>query len=140
MQKFTKGKIIGMLIGAAVAAWIGNRASEFVRALLAQGRASKDYIGEFMEFVKADPLALSTHETDLTTAAVCAVAVLLVVFYNLASRKPTRPGEEQGSGRSRPGGTLFERMANAGRAPARGDETAKEPLDIPRFLHRQNNQ
>ncbi|MBB3911309.1 cell division protein FtsZ [Sphingomonas desiccabilis] len=49
-------------------------------------------------------------------------------------------GEEQGSGRSRPGGTLFERMANAGRAPARGEETAKEPLDIPRFLHRQNNQ
>jgi cell division protein FtsZ len=50
------------------------------------------------------------------------------------------PAEEQGAGRSRPGGTLFERMANAGRAPARGDETAKEPLDIPRFLHRQNNQ
>jgi cell division protein FtsZ len=48
-------------------------------------------------------------------------------------------GDDQG-GRSRPGGTLFERMANAGRAPARGDETAKEPLDIPRFLHRQNNQ
>jgi cell division protein FtsZ len=49
------------------------------------------------------------------------------------------PSDDQG-GRSRPGGTLFERMANAGRAPARGDETAKEPLDIPRFLHRQNNQ
>ncbi|MET7577663.1 VirD4-like conjugal transfer protein, CD1115 family [Micrococcus luteus] len=97
MQKLTKGKIIGMLIGVAIAAWIGNRASEFVRALLAQGRTSQDYIGEFMEFVKADPLALSAHETDLTTATVCAVAVLLVVFYNLASRKPTRPGEEQGS-------------------------------------------
>ncbi len=40
----------------------------------------------------------------------------------------------------KPGGTLFERMANAGRAPARGGEDAKEPLDIPRFLHRQNNQ
>lgn len=40
----------------------------------------------------------------------------------------------------KPGGTLFERMANAGRAPARGTDDGKEPLDIPRFLHRQNNQ
>ncbi|MHA6722323.1 cell division protein FtsZ [Sphingomonas sp. RS2018] len=39
----------------------------------------------------------------------------------------------------RTGGTLFERMS--GRV-ARGDEAPadKEPLDIPRFLHRQNNQ
>jgi cell division protein FtsZ len=40
------------------------------------------------------------------------------------------------------GGTLFERMSNAARGPAR-DEAAgdgKEPIDIPRFLHRQNNQ
>jgi cell division protein FtsZ len=38
------------------------------------------------------------------------------------------------------GGTLFERMS--GRAPKVEDDgaTAKEPLDIPRFLHRQNNQ
>ena len=44
MQKLTKGKIIGMLIGAAIAAWIGNRASEFVRALLAHRfQAMTDY-------------------------------------------------------------------------------------------------
>ncbi|WP_203310603.1 cell division protein FtsZ [Sphingomonas beigongshangi] len=39
------------------------------------------------------------------------------------------------------GGTLFERMSNAARGAQReeaGDD--KEPLDIPRFLHRQNNQ
>ena len=48
----------------------------------------------------------------------------------------------------REGGTLFERMSNIARgaakaqmdeepAPARG---ARDPLDIPRFLNRQNNQ
>ena len=41
------------------------------------------------------------------------------------------------------GGTLFERMSNAARGVARDDADAKdgeEPIDIPRFLHRQNNQ
>ena len=40
------------------------------------------------------------------------------------------------------GGTLFERMSNVTRGAARdeADEGGKDPLDIPRFLHRQNNQ
>jgi cell division protein FtsZ len=39
------------------------------------------------------------------------------------------------------GGTLFERMSNAARGAQREDgETEKEAVDIPRFLHRQNNQ
>ncbi|MEN2785700.1 cell division protein FtsZ [Sphingomonas qilianensis] len=38
------------------------------------------------------------------------------------------------------GGTLFERMSGATRGAAREDEPEKDPLDIPRFLHRQNNQ
>jgi cell division protein FtsZ len=37
------------------------------------------------------------------------------------------------------GGTLFERMSNAARGAPR-DEGEKDPIDIPRFLHRQNNQ
>ncbi|WP_066651054.1 MULTISPECIES: cell division protein FtsZ [Sphingomonas] len=43
--------------------------------------------------------------------------------------------------RPKTGGTLFERMSSATRAAAR-DEAAgeRDPLDIPRFLHRQNNQ
>ncbi len=42
--------------------------------------------------------------------------------------------------RVKTGGTLFERMS--GRAPKAEDDGAssREPLDIPRFLHRQNNQ
>ena len=39
------------------------------------------------------------------------------------------------------GGTLFERMQNASRGAARdGEDEGKDALDIPRFLHRQNNQ
>ena len=40
------------------------------------------------------------------------------------------------------GGTLFERMSNIARNVAKADdgEAAKDPLDIPRFLNRQNNQ
>ena len=39
------------------------------------------------------------------------------------------------------GGTLFERMSNAARGAPRDDGDAeREPVDIPRFLHRQNNQ
>ncbi|MGN6268301.1 MAG: cell division protein FtsZ [Sphingomonas sp.] len=42
------------------------------------------------------------------------------------------------------GGTLFERMSNVTRGAARdednGADADKDPLDIPRFLHRQNNQ
>ncbi|MEP2989548.1 MAG: cell division protein FtsZ [Parasphingorhabdus sp.] len=45
------------------------------------------------------------------------------------------------------GGTLFERMSNLTRGSGKSDEedddveeTSKDPLDIPRFLNRQNNQ
>jgi cell division protein FtsZ len=39
------------------------------------------------------------------------------------------------------GGTLFERMSSVTRGAAKEEEpTDKDPLDIPRFLHRQNNQ
>ncbi|MBA15639.1 MAG: cell division protein FtsZ [Sphingomonas sp.] len=38
------------------------------------------------------------------------------------------------------GGTLFERMASASRGSRGDDDDDKDPLDIPRFLHRQNNQ
>jgi cell division protein FtsZ len=46
--------------------------------------------------------------------------------------KPATPG----------GGTLFERMSNIARGSAKvdPDTEAKDPLDIPRFLNRQNNQ
>lgn len=47
--------------------------------------------------------------------------------------------EAEAAPAARPGGTLFERMSAAGRGLGRGSDD-KDPLDIPRFLHRQNNQ
>jgi len=48
---------------------------------------------------------------------------------------------------ARDGGTLFERMSSMARGSTKagvddeaGDEAARDPLDIPRFLNRQNNQ
>jgi cell division protein FtsZ len=42
------------------------------------------------------------------------------------------------------GGTLFERMSSIARGnaktPGNEDEAGSDPLDIPRFLNRQNNQ
>jgi cell division protein FtsZ len=59
-----------------------------------------------------------------------------------AEEAPEPAKEPAPAPRVKLGGTLFERMSNVTRGAAR-DEGAgedKEPLDIPRFLHRQNNQ
>lgn len=65
-----------------------------------------------------------------------------------APEEPARPEwqeDEQRAPRvSTGGGTLFERMSNIARGAARRDEEdasgKSDPLDIPRFLNRQNNQ
>ncbi|VVT04468.1 Cell division protein FtsZ [Sphingomonas sp. EC-HK361] len=57
-----------------------------------------------------------------------------------ASEEPAEPAAPQP--RMKLGGTLFERMQNASRGAAKPEDDAegKDSLDIPRFLHRQNNQ
>ena len=66
-----------------------------------------------------------------------------------ARRRWLAPGSEAGEAPAQPaprvklGGTLFERMSNAARGAQRdenGQGGADSSLDIPRFLHRQNNQ
>ena len=56
---------------------------------------------------------------------------------------PAAPAEEERAAPRMPttGGTLFERMSSIARGVAKGDteEAKKDPLDIPRFLNRQNN-
>ena len=57
---------------------------------------------------------------------------------------PDAPAPRVASG----GGTLFERMSNLTRGGSKaddeddgeGDDEPRDPLDIPRFLNRQNNQ
>jgi cell division protein FtsZ len=55
---------------------------------------------------------------------------------------PAAPEPAPSAPRVKLGGTLFERMSSVSRGAAREEEpsTDKDPLDIPRFLHRQNNQ
>jgi cell division protein FtsZ len=54
---------------------------------------------------------------------------------------PGNEGAAPAQPRVKLGGTLFERMSNAARGAAREEGEGKdEPIDIPRFLHRQNNQ
>ena len=56
--------------------------------------------------------------------------------------KPAAPATPTERDRPKTGGTLFERMSNA-RSTSReedGEGEGRRPLDIPRFLHRQNNQ
>jgi cell division protein FtsZ len=58
-------------------------------------------------------------------------------------RRPIGAGEDAPSGpKINRGGTLFERMQNASRGAQRAESepAPKDSLDIPRFLHRQNNQ
>jgi cell division protein FtsZ len=66
-----------------------------------------------------------------------------------ARRRWLAPGSEAGDVPAQPaprvklGGTLFERMSNAARGAQRDENapgSADSSLDIPRFLHRQNNQ
>jgi cell division protein FtsZ len=59
----------------------------------------------------------------------------------LAPGNEAEPEQAAPTPRVKMGGTLFERMSNAARGAQREDGDAdKEPVDIPRFLHRQNNQ
>ncbi len=62
----------------------------------------------------------------------------------LAAGGPAEPAAEPASEpliKTKSGGTLFERMSNATRSTPRDEDSSdRDPLDIPRFLHRQNNQ
>ena len=63
----------------------------------------------------------------------------------LAPGSEAAPAPAAAAPRVKLGGTLFERMSNAARGAARDDDKGgaaadSEALDIPRFLHRQNNQ
>lgn len=88
-----------------------------------------------------DPAASGGDELVLDEAAQVANPEPLPMS---GRRRWLTPGAEETPEPEAPrsGGTLFERMANAGRSLTRNeDEEPKDSgLDIPRFLHRQNNQ
>ena len=83
----------------------------------------------------------------------------MVIVDDAVASNPVPPSDDDQSGRRRwmvsdaaeeekpapriagSGGTLFERMSNIARNVAKADQDgSQDPLDIPRFLNRQNNQ
>ncbi len=81
------------------------------------------------EAVTSDPLAAVVAEPDGSRAG----SLWLKTEAGVETTVPdVKPG----------GGTLFERMSNIARGAAKVEtaDDAKDPLDIPRFLNRQNNQ
>jgi cell division protein FtsZ len=81
------------------------------------------------EAVTSDPLAAMAADADAPKAGSLWLKTEAGVETTVAE---TKPG----------GGTLFERMSNIARGAAKVEtaDDAKDPLDIPRFLNRQNNQ
>jgi cell division protein FtsZ len=77
------------------------------------------------------------EELLLTPQVIVDDAVAGIPIKPAADYEEERPAPRMPAG----GGTLFERMSNIARtvAKADSDDGAKDPLDIPRFLNRQNN-
>ncbi len=110
------------------------------------------------EAAEADVLDLAAEETseaadelvlDVAPEADTVLAPQPTVYGEepVADKKPSwMLPEEPAADRPAPrvastGGTLFERMSNIARGAAKaGQEPSSDPLDIPRFLNRQNNQ
>jgi cell division protein FtsZ len=94
----------------------------------------------------SDELVLGTDTIVPPPAAVEPAATPITPTPVEAPRRWVAPGSEAAPAAEQPaaprvklGGTLFERMSNAARGTAREEDKSGEPLDIPRFLHRQGN-
>ena len=108
------------------------------------------------EFVAPDPTPTADAEDELVLGADAAVATFTDEAVEPTGRRrwlspgaaaeaeavaPAPAPEPAPTPKGKIGGTLFERMSNVTRGAARDAEAGDgEPLDIPRFLHRQNNQ
>jgi cell division protein FtsZ len=83
--------------------------------------------------VDVEPTATPSVYSDETPAETTRPSWML----SDAAAEPEKPAPRVASA----GGTLFERMSNIARGAAKaGTEASTDPLDIPRFLNRQNNQ
>jgi len=89
------------------------------------------------EAVTSDPLAAVVVESEPARAG----SLWLKTEAGVETTVPAAAPAAAADGRPG-GGTLFERMSNIARGAAKVEtaDDAKDPLDIPRFLNRQNNQ
>lgn len=94
---FTRGKIVGTLVGAGVAFYLVNRGAEFGRARWAAGEKMSDALGQFPADLLGDPLRLSDDSVNMLIAVGAGLLVLLMGLYAMGAKKNTRQGEEHGS-------------------------------------------
>jgi cell division protein FtsZ len=131
---------------AAVAAPEVETAVAAPQAAAEPAKAAPAPAAEAARFV--DPSLTAEDELLLDTGAMMAPEPAPVVQVEEAPKAGSRwlstPAPEPEAKAPTPGGgTLFERMSNIARGSAKVDtsvDTSKDPLDIPRFLNRQNNQ
>ncbi len=84
----------------------------------------------------SDELVLGAPEAEAAPDAESSSLRRWLIKDDEPAAEPERPAPRVAS----TGGTLFERMSNIARGAAKADQDGTDPLDIPRFLNRQNNQ
>lgn len=95
----SKGKIFFASILAVLAWWCANKVTWQVRTDQEAGRDFSQIIDRFTLDLTAHPLHVSFAGADVLGGFGAIALVLLIVLYMYGARKPTRPGEEQGSAR-----------------------------------------
>lgn len=95
----SKGKIFFASILAVLAWWCANKLTWQVRTDQEAGRDFSQIIDRFTLDLTAHPLHVSFAGADVLGGFGGIALVLLIALYMYGARKPTRPGEEQGSAR-----------------------------------------
>lgn len=93
----SKGKIFFASILAVLAWWCANKVTWQVRTDQEAGRDFSQIIDRFTLDLTAHPLHISFAGADVLGGLGGIAVVLLIALYMYGARKPTRPGEEQGS-------------------------------------------
>lgn len=93
----SKGKIFFASILAVLAWWCANKVTWQVRTDQEAGRDFSQIIDRFTLDLTAHPLHISFTGADVLGGFGGIALVLLIALYMYGARKPTRPGEEQGS-------------------------------------------
>lgn len=96
-QGFTKGKVIGAIIGGGIVFYLGNRATHFTMTEYAAGTPVNEIPKQFLPALGASLFQLDFDQAALIGGTVAAVLFLLIVLYGMSGKKNTRQGEEQGS-------------------------------------------
>lgn len=93
----SKGKIFFASILAVLAWWCANKVTWQVRTDQEAGRDFSQIIDRFTLDLTAHPLHVSFAGADVLGGFGGIALVLMIALYMYGARKPTRPGEEQGS-------------------------------------------